>query len=594
MFLSSETDMPYDIVLINAHRDFFFAVQDAISIGTNLLATLLRTTGFRVGYFRGFAQETAAWLENELKIVGARSVGFYCDYENVSLVEELCRKVKSLGNIPVIVGGPQAFTLTEDFFRHSGCDFAIRGEAEEALSELLDYLLKGQGDPARIAGIHFLGFDGQLVSTKDRDLRENLDDLPFADFTLDRRWPYQISLPILSGRGCPYQCAFCFQGGNTKKVRYRSVKNVMEEIGGHFAHRPGLKSIYFVDDTFTLNRERMEQFCGELAALRKKYDFVWYCQGHVQTILRYPGMMRTMVDAGMVKMLIGIESGSDEMLRLYRKQATVAQIKTAVECLVQAGVKQVEGNIILGGPGESLETAEASLQLVLGLIRTYPGIFFAGTYFLFPYPGTEITGNPARFGLKFLPERILGGLDDVPHGETETLSTQRLFEIRRYFMQQVVSAMHQQYVAGRIPSDSVVGMYRLAYQYGIASRWLLNLMRRLPIADRYYSLLAAGGASLSEGISRWRLGQMRPQRVFEIWNTVSFSEGFPEIDGFSLSPLEYDLICASSGKQPLEEMMQKLFRKYAKHYSDLSEFRETLLDILKSFEKKCWLVYSAF
>lgn len=589
-----ETGTPYDIVLIHAHRDFFFAMQDAISIGTNLLATLLRQAGFRVGYFRGFARETVVWLENELQTVGARSIGFYCDYENVSLVEELCRKVKSLREIPVIAGGPQAFALTENFFRCSGCDFAIRGEAEDALPELLHYLLKGKGDLSKIAGISFLGGDGKLVRNGDRNLQENLDDLPFADFTLDRRWPYQLSLPILSGRGCPYHCAFCYEGGNTKKVRYRSVKNVMEEIRGHFALRPDLKSIYFMDDTFTLNRERMEEFCRELSLLGKEHDFVWYCQGHVQTILRHPETIRTMVDAGMVKMLIGIESGSDEMLRLYRKQATVSQIKSAVGCLVHAGVKQVEGNIILGGPGETVETAQASLQLVLELIRTYPGIFFAGSYFLFPYPGTAITENPAWFGLRFLPERIPGGLDDVPHGETETLSTQRLFEIRRHFVQQVVSAMHRQYRDGRIPHDLAVSMYRLAYQYGIASRWLLNLMRRLPVANRYYSLLAGGGAVASGGITLRRLKKMHPLRAFEIWDTVRFPEGFPEIEGFSLSPLEYDLICASSGKQPLKEVIQTVFRKYAKHYADFTEFSRTSMKILKSFEKRHWLAYSAF
>ncbi len=588
------TPSPYDILLIHAHRDYYFAAADGIAIGTLLLASVLRDRGLRVGYFRGFAGETAGWLRAELEATGARCVGFYCDYENVTLVESLSRMVKSGGEIPVVVGGPQAFALTEEFFERSRCDFAIRGEAERTLPELLEHLLEGKGCREAIDGISYPDGGGRLVRNRDRELIANLDELPFADFRLERRWPYQKSLPVLSGRGCPYRCAFCFEGGNTRTVRYRSVGHVMAEIRENLNRRPDLRSVFFLDDTFTLNRQRVEEFCRELSQLRRQHDFVWFCEGHVQTINRHPDLLPVMVAAGLVKMAIGIESGCDETLRLYNKQSSAAEIEAAVGRLVRAGVPQVEGNIILGGPQETKQTARASLNLVLRLLRAHPGKFFSGAYFLTPFPGTAITCAPERFGLKFLPPRVKSGLDDIPQAETEALSIARLFEIRRSFVRRVHSAMSRILHSGKVPHDSMTSAYRLAARYGIASRWLQNLTGRVPVTDRYFSLLARGGAVSSRGIRRGRLMKMHPMRTFEVWNSIRFSEGYPVIQGFALSPLEYDLLCASSGKRPLGEILQSAFRKFGSSSGDYSEFEKLSMGRLKAFEKKHWLAYSEF
>ena len=114
--------MDYDILLINAERDFCSLGRGGMSLSLNSLAVFLKENGYRVALFHGFPHDAINWIDNIMQKKGANSAGFYCDYENISLVEELCRKIKEKWNIPLFVGGPQTIALDEDFLLKSqGC-----------------------------------------------------------------------------------------------------------------------------------------------------------------------------------------------------------------------------------------------------------------------------------------------------------------------------------------------------------------------------------------------------------------------------------------------------------------------------------------
>ncbi len=580
---------PYDLLLVHAHRDSFAAFYEDVSIGTNLLAGTLRARGFEVGYFRGFAVEAAAWIRAEWRGRGARAIGFYCDYENETLIAEMGRGLRAVSDLPLIVGGPQACFLQEDFFRRSGCWAAVRGEAEDTVAELLALLRNGSGSREGIAGISFPGPDGRLIRNPDREPIADLNALPWPDFTMEKNHAHWVSLPVLSGRGCPFRCGFCFQGAVSTRVRLRSVAEVMREIRHHFAVHANLRSVYFVDDTFTLHPGRVGEFCEELARLRQERDFVWFCEGHVQTLHRWPEMAEQMAAAGLVKIFIGVESGSDRVLQLYRKQTTAAMIEETVGQLVRAGIPQVVGNIILGGPQESPDTVRESRELVFRLLDAHPGRFDCLGFFLVPFPGTAVAEQPDALGLRLLDHGRKAVVDDIPFTETESLSFPDLFRIRREFHRQTLTRMRELFLAGQIPRPVLESIYHLHGRYGIGSRWMQNIFRLYPMSHRYYSMLAGKAIRSPKGVSCVRIRRWRPRRLFEIWNGVRFTNGYPELAGIPLSPLEYELLLPCTGKLTLDEILEKTFPKFQERFPDRAAFRRLARQLLLKMEARCWI-----
>lgn len=585
---------PYDILILHVHRDTFAAFQEDISIGTNLLTTVLRKEGFQVLYFRGFAAEAGEWIRSRLQNPGARAVGFYCDFENESLVEEMCRRIRAAWNIPVIVGGPQAFSLKEDFFRSSGCCAVVRGEAEETLPELLSALMTGKNDLSGIAGINFYGPDGSWIQTADRKPTRELDSLPWPDFTMEPRHRYWTSLPVMSGRGCPFRCGFCFEGSVSKKVRLRGVADVMQEIRYNFARHPHLKSVFFVDDTFTLQPQRMEDFCRELSLLRKERDFVWFCEGHVQTLWRRPELAEQMAQAGLAKIFIGVESGSDLVLRLYRKQTTAAMIEETVGLLARAGVPQIVGNIILGGPRESDQTVRESQDLVFRLLEAHPGKFDCLGFFLVPFPGTTVQTDPRRLGLRILDNRYQAVMDDIPYTETDAYSFSDLFQVRREFHRRTLEKMRDLFLSGKIPRETMTTVYDLHRRYGIDSRWIQNIFRLEPHTHHYYSMLADRSIHSSDGLTARELSRRRPYRLMNMWSGVRRDNGYPEIAGIPLSPLEYEILQQCSGKLTLQEVTDKTFPRFAPRFTSKAVYGRLVRKVVKGFEDRCWLGFSYY
>ncbi|RJR06703.1 radical SAM protein [Candidatus Parcubacteria bacterium] len=584
--------MAYDILLINAHRDHFGSVPEDITIGVNLLTVFLREKGYNASVFRGSAHETMGWIEERIKEEGVKSTGFYCDYENFTLVEELGRKIKEKWAIPVFAGGPQSVGLGEDFLRKSLCDVIVHGDGEFTLLDLMAYI-KNEKKLEEIDGISYLDSEGNMIKGPSRKPVEDLDSLPWPDFRMDRGHKTWRILPVMSGRGCPYQCAFCYEGSNTRKVRFRSVENVMKEICCHFERHPQLKYIFFVDDTFTLDPKRVEKFCRELSRLRKERDFVWFCEGHVQTLFKWPEMLQQMAESGMVKLFLGIESGSDRVLELYRKKTTVEMIRSVIKNSVKAGIPQITGNIIIGGPIESPETLEDGRELITELLHMAPGRFDSIGFFLMPYPNTAIKGNPGDFGISLLPERELHGLEDIPLTETDSLSWTDMFKARFDFNRKILKTMRDLYMTGKVPHETLLTNYGLAYRYGVHTRWLINVFTLNPIYHSYYQLLARNILKHSGDI-KGELLLCRPCRVFEIWNTIIYDGGYPRIDKHVLSPLEYELLLLCSGKLRLSEILDRTGESVGQRFDSRDDFKREVFTLLKSFEERRWIAYSYF
>ncbi|MEQ8222195.1 MAG: radical SAM protein [Candidatus Eremiobacterota bacterium] len=586
--------MSYDILLVDVHRDYFGSVPEDISIGMNLLTVFLRDRGYNVEIFRGFSAEALRWIDGKMDKEGAKTIGFYSDYENIWLLPGFCRYIKEKWNIPVFIGGPQATGIDREFMEKSGCDAVVMGEGEFALLELLDSYINKSKKVEEIDGLCCRDSNGKILFTPERKPVEDLDSLPWPDFRLEKGHEKWNIIPVMTGRGCPYRCAFCYEGGNTRKVRFRKVGNVLDEIKTHFRRHPNCKYIFFIDDTFTLDPKRVDEFCTGLSELRKEKDFVWFCEGHVQTLYRWPEMMEKMAQAGLVKLFIGIESGSDKVLSLYGKKTTAEMIETVVKKSVKAGIKQITGNIIIGGPVESDETLKKDIDLIMSLMDIAPGSFDSLGFFLMPYPGTSVKLHPETYGIRLIPEREGHALEDIPLTETEHFSWINLFNARNELNRQIIKKMQDFYINGKIPDDIIITNYKLAHKYGVYSRWFINIFRHHPVYHRYYNLLSRDALKRSSDIPSERLLSWHPQRVFELWGIISYDRGYPQIGSYILSPLEYELLLLSSGKLRLKEILDICYRAFSNMFEGEKDFQEEALKLMDKFEKMRWLAYARF
>lgn len=320
------------ILLLNIHRFTY----DLMSItnespGILYLAGYLESRGYDPLVFQGEPSGALNLISAHIKESKILAVGLYCDYENTVEVFELSAHISKQYKIPVILGGPQVSGFDAEYIRESGCLAAVYGEGELTLLALLECLYNGAGDWKKLAGIIYAGETGQLVKNEAGPIIENLDDLPLPAF---HRWvnkPEFKSVYIQTGRGCPFSCAFCHEGSLKRKVRLKSIDKVVGHIESLLASEPALNYIVFADDTLIMSRERVSKLCAGLSELRKKRDFVWFCEGHMRQLIKYPGLLAEMTRAGMIKMQVGIESGSQMVLDTYGKKTTTAEIEEVVK-----------------------------------------------------------------------------------------------------------------------------------------------------------------------------------------------------------------------------------------------------------------------
>lgn len=583
-----------DILLVNVHRDYCGFLNGGLTIGLNLLAVFLRERGYNAEIRMGLACAADELMKPSADGGVPGSIGFYCDYENMTLVRGLSADISSKYGVPVFIGGPQAAELGAGFIEAARCDAVVRGEGEYALLELLDSKLRGGKKIGEIDGISFIDAEKGFVKTPDRPPIEDLDKFPHPDFRLEKGHETWNSFPVMTGRGCPFSCAFCHEGAGVKKVRYRSVESVLAEIKTHLTRHPQCKYLFFIDDTFTLNPKRVAGFCDGLAELRRDFDFVWFCEGHVQTLARDPEMLCRMSEAGLAKLFIGVESGSDRVLSLYRKQTNREMIIKVVSECEKANIAQVAGNIILGGPVESPATIEESLSLVKSLLRAAPGRFDTAGFYFIPYPGTAITLDPEKFGMKTICRRENHSLEDIPLSETESMNFEGLLAARLEFNRAVQKEMRIMYRDGSVPCETILQSYRLMIDYGVYSRWIAQIYPENAVKNNYYTLIAGGALKRSNEINLQELLSWRPQRTFEIWSGVSFDEGYPAAGGRVLSPLEYELLLLCSAKIKLSEVIDSAFEKYGRLFDCRGEFDIKAAAILAEFENNGWMAYSRF
>jgi radical SAM superfamily enzyme YgiQ (UPF0313 family) len=287
----------------------------------------------------------------------------------------------------VIMGGSHASVMPRLMIDWPHTDIVVKGEGEEAFLEILKRFRANRKDVATIPGV--LTKDNRNEVEAPPQEIGCLDDLPFPDrgalMQPESYAPEDMGL-ILTSRGCPYHCSYC--SNFTRKTRFRSVENVLAEVQ-EVQKAFGTKQFMFKDDSFTLRRERIADFCRQI--IEKRIDMLWECTTRLDLLDK--NLIGLMKRAGCNRVGVGIESGDDEMLTIYNKRLTKQRIREGVRVLEQSGIFWT-GYFMMALPMEREDQILRTLEFMTELKPSYAAI---GVYK--PYPGTKLFTLAEELGL---------------------------------------------------------------------------------------------------------------------------------------------------------------------------------------------------
>lgn len=290
----------------------------------------------------------------------------------------------------IVAGGAHASLAPESLLADGSVDLCVVGEGEGTLPRLLDALQRG-ADGKDVDGV--AGMDGAAVRRNPSpSVVEDLDGLPGPAGVLDgalvhrERFSAGAFQSIITSRGCPYACRYCgCEPIWGRKVRRRSAADVAAEVRG-LRSRFGLDEVVIRDDTFSPSGEGLQSLCGALHATGVQ----WSAQLHPSRV--DTATVEAMASGGCAMISLGLETGSDDLLRALGKASTAAQGREAAAFVRSGGVRLL-AYYMVGLPGESAESLEQTRRLMRD-VRADLNVLSVFT----PYPGTPLFDDLVRDG----------------------------------------------------------------------------------------------------------------------------------------------------------------------------------------------------
>ncbi|OGV32619.1 MAG: hypothetical protein A2020_07470 [Lentisphaerae bacterium GWF2_45_14] len=360
---------------------------DGLNTGLAWLAASVDAAGYgvRVLDFVNRPQmdfdSTALYLKENVERLKPDVVGFCIHSITTQITCRLVENLKKHYDGFVIIGGPQmAFEHGEIFNKMPQIDFAVVGEAEDTLPELLAALENKASEYSEINGIIWKK-SGKIIENTSRKQRQDIDTLPYPDYrkhfgleTLTA--PYSI----MTSRGCPYSCIFCNSHMSGKKWRTRSLENVMNELENAIRIY-GVQEFMVQEPVFNLRPERVVEFCHLLQ--ERKINLPWFSPSGIRADKLTPECIEAMKESGCTEIKIGVESLVPEVLENANKNVTV---ETIVEIcnMIKKSSFPLRGSFIIGLPGDNYQRTMENFNRSRKL-----GFDTTDWSLLIPYPGTK-------------------------------------------------------------------------------------------------------------------------------------------------------------------------------------------------------------
>ena len=421
---------------------------DITALSIRSISASLREGGHQVRLI--FLPDLAAVMEHGVDFTGtysqrvvdrvadlcgdSRLVGYSLMTNYFPKISALTRAVRDKTGVPAVWGGVHPTIAPGECA--GVADFVCVGEGEGAICELAD-TLDSDGNPAGLANIASTS-NGSLVSNPPRPLIQDLDTLPFPDYHLKDQYvlvgdsvvplseelltemsrgrvnfigPDHVVYETMWTRGCPYHCSFCINNAllelysKQKSVRRRSVGHLMAELEWMHQRFPQFNRINFADDCFIYgSAEEIAEFSRRY---RESVNFPFFCLLSVQSVKEEK--LKLLVDAGLRRVEVGIQSAAGSTNELYRRKYFSAdKLVTCAEIIRRHLPEDVipAYDVILENPYEEAPAVLETLRAVLRMPRPFVLQLFSLTFF----PGTELYRRALADG-------VIGGGEDSYHKE---------------------------------------------------------------------------------------------------------------------------------------------------------------------------------
>ena len=343
-------------------------------LGVAVLAMHLRELGIDARVFdctfSTFEQVGAALLDYQPDIVGVHAMITLS--RNSFRIARMVRE--DLPSSLLVAGGPLPTLYPERF--SDGFDVVFRGEADLSFPRFCqDFLKLPAASPRDLSALPLgsyaglflrrdgLSFDNAPIHHSEKELdsfplpyRGDFDHAAYQQAGLLKDGAKTTS--IITTYGCPFDCDFCSRPVFGRTFRRRSLASVLDEIES--IRQLGYDSLWIADDNFTLDLSYLKEFCRQMVGR----NMTWSCLSRVTGLnAQIAGMMRA---AGCRRVYLGLESGSEETLRLMNKKATLEEGIRAVSVFQEVGI-EVAAFFIVGYPGETTSSIESTFRLALTL-----------------------------------------------------------------------------------------------------------------------------------------------------------------------------------------------------------------------------------
>ncbi len=331
----------------------------------------------------------------------------------------------------IILGGPHATLYQEKILDICPeIDIIVYGEADNTINKLVKAIEK-KGKLNKIKGLIYRQ-NNKIVKTEPNDYIQNLDKYPFPDRDSININSYHAPLSILTSRGCPYNCEFCFKTVTGFKWRSRSAENIVEEIEYLIKKYPDIakgphKAISIVDDTFNLDIKRVKKICDLI--IKKKLNIEIRSVNGFHAKNTDMELFKKAKKAGFKEIWFGIESGNDKILKNLRKGITKDDVRRAVKDARKAGIETIGAHFIIGLSNETPKTAKDTIEFAKELKLDNLGFNHANIL-----PGTRLWDYVQEHGT------ILYDYDDMDFSKFRQMAGHPIFETPEFTKEERIKA----------------------------------------------------------------------------------------------------------------------------------------------------------
>lgn len=263
-----------------------------------------------------------------------------------------------------VLGGPHLSIFPVETLSYPYVDYGINGEGEDAILELIK-MLNGEIAPADVKGLIYKRNGSIYVN--DPVIVEDIDSLPFPSYHLlpmnkyDSIIGYSPVSTMISTRGCPYKCSFCFKQPSDRKFRCRSPVRIVDEME-YLVGRYKIKEVMFYDDVMTLSRSHVAGICEEILSRNLKVS--WETPARVEHIDKE--LLKLMKKAGCIRLRYGVESGDERILKIMNKGIDLQRIKETFKLTKSAGIGTF-AYFMIGYAHETEKTIKKTIDFALEL-----------------------------------------------------------------------------------------------------------------------------------------------------------------------------------------------------------------------------------